>query len=86
MLMLANWPFTLSCEPVEQSKGETAVKRLRQAQPERYLFASLVILRIAVAGFKPCPLGHKDDTIQLDKGKIRLMSFPTWNRQDCPEP
>jgi len=33
---LANWPFTLSCEPVEQSKGETAVKRLRQAQPERY--------------------------------------------------
>ena len=31
ILILANWPFTLSL-----SKGEKAVKRLRQAQPERY--------------------------------------------------
>jgi len=32
ILILANWPFTLSL-----SKDDKAVKRLRQAQPERYL-------------------------------------------------
>jgi len=31
ILILANWLFTLSL-----SKGEQAVKKLRQAQPERY--------------------------------------------------